>query len=203
MEIYIKPKKKVEIVEKNFIILKDIADVYGPKDIQKKIQNTKVIITDNQDKAYLVSVIDIINILSSTFTGYSIVNVGEMDTLVYYKNRAPNKGKIKNWLKVVFICAILFVGSSTAIMAFHTDSQIGQVFTQYHRIFFGEEEKNPYIINIPYSIGLALGIVIFFNHFNKKKFTKEPTPIEVEMTVYEQEVEDTVIKTLSKNKVKL
>ena len=43
-------------------------------------------------------------------------------------------------------------------------------------------------MEIPYSIGLAVGIVIFFNHFGKKMLTTDPTPIEVQMTTYEEEV---------------
>jgi len=85
-------------------------------------------------------------------------------------------------------------------MSFHSDAQIPKVFQNYYEIFFGEYKEDPLIIEIPYSIGLALGIIVFFNHFGGKKITNDPTPIEVEMSVYETEIVDTVIEYLNKNK---
>ncbi len=56
------------------------------------------------------------------------------------------------------------------------------------------------LIDLPYSIGLAAGIIVFFNHFSGKKLTDDPTPIEVEMSVYEKEVADNLIDTLNKKR---
>lgn len=65
-------------------------------------------------------------------------------------------------------------------------------------IFFSKKKiENPIIINLPYSIGIAVGIIVFFNHFCGKKITSDPTPIEVEMTEYEKQIEDNIIDTLS------
>jgi stage V sporulation protein AA len=62
----------------------------------------------------------------------------------------------------------------------------------------GEEKDNPLIIEIPYSIGLAAGIIVFFNHFLGHKITDDPTPIEVEMTEYDKEVTDTILNSIEK-----
>ena len=40
----------------------------------------------------------------------------------------------------------------------------------------------------------ALGILIFFNHFASWKLTVDPTPIEVEMRLYEDNVGKTLIQ---------
>lgn len=88
----------------------------------------------------------------------------------------------------------------TAIMSFHSDAQMPAVFQNMYRIFFGIEATKPYIIYIPYSIGLAVGIIVFFNHFGLKKITEDPTPIEVEMTTYEKESDESVIDRLEKEK---
>ena len=92
------------------------------------------------------------------------------------------------------------MGSATAIMSFHTDAQIPMVFQNYYRIFFQKESEKPLIIDIPYSIGLAFGIIIFFNHFMGKKMSEEPTPIEVEMSTYETAVNSTVIDQMTEKK---
>ena len=44
------------------------------------------------------------------------------------------------------------------------------------------------IIEISYSIGLAVGILIFYNHFSNKKASKDPTPLQVEMIKYDKDI---------------
>ena len=51
------------------------------------------------------------------------------------------------------------------------------------------------MIEISYSIGLALGIIVFFNHVGGRRITKDPTPIEVAMKNYEKDVDTTLIET--------
>lgn len=36
-------------------------------------------------------------------------------------------------------------------------------------------------MEIMYAIGLALGIIIFYNHFGGKRLSSDPTPLEVQM----------------------
>ena len=52
----------------------------------------------------------------------------------------------------------------------------------------GESKPMVTELEISYSIGLALGIIVFFNHFSKKKITQDPTPIEVEKKKYNQDL---------------
>ena len=54
------------------------------------------------------------------------------------------------------------------------------------------------ILACGYAAGIAAGIILFFNHFGKKKLTRDPTPMEVEMDKYEQDVDDTLIKKESR-----
>jgi stage V sporulation protein AA len=64
-------------------------------------------------------------------------------------------------------------------------------------MFFGYEKENPAIIAVPYSIGLGLGIIVFYNHFFSRKITDDPTPIEVEMELYENDVTDALVDIIS------
>ena len=40
----------------------------------------------------------------------------------------------------------------------------------------------------------AAGILIFFNHFGKKRFTVDPTPMEVQMRLYENDIQTTLVE---------
>ena len=45
-----------------------------------------------------------------------------------------------------------------------------------------------------YSIGIGIGVVFFFNHFGRRKITQDPTPMEVQMRLYEDDVDSTVLE---------
>lgn len=200
MEIYIKPDKKIQVYKTGPVHIKDIAEIYAEKNLKKHIENIKIVnIKENKNKCYIVSVIDVINSIDKALPGNTINNVGEMDTIIEFSKQ---KEKNKLWLysKLLFVALVLFAGSATAIMSFHSDAQMSTVFENYYYIFFGERIENPAVINLPYALGLAVGIIVFFNHFGNKKLTSDPTPIEVELSVYEDDVNTNIIDTLNKEK---
>jgi len=203
MDIYIKPKKKVTLSNKSEITINDVADIVATKEVTGKIKKMQLVQIDNsagKKQNHLISVTDIIETIQKTYPNFTINNVGEMDTWVQYMTkRSPDRTWLK-WLKIAFVVLVLFVGSSTAIMSFHTDGQMPKIFEKYYSIFFGEEKTNPGIINIPYSIGLAVGIIVFYNHFFGKKLTDDPTPIEVEMELYDRDVTDTMVDAMSQRR---
>lgn len=85
-------------------------------------------------------------------------------------------------------------------MTFQTDAALPSAFEQLYIIFLGDTKLQPYLIEIPYAIGIAVGIIVFFNHFSKKRLTDDPTPIEVELRSYEVQVEDSIIEELLNEK---
>lgn len=200
MDIYIKPDKKIKSFKTGPLHIKDIAEVYADSSIRQKVENLRIMdIKEDVNRCYLISVIDIINTISSAFPGSTVNNVGEMDTIVEY-SRPVKKSNFIKYAKIVFVCIVLFAGSATAIMSFHSDAQMATVFENYYYIFFKERVENPAVIDLPYAIGLAVGIVVFFNHLGSKKLTSDPTPIEVELSVYEDDVNTNIIDTLNKEK---
>ena len=201
LDIYIKPKKKVKIIGKKIVFVKDIADIFVSGGTNNDLGQTPILsIKEDKEKSYLISIMDIVKALNQKLPDATISNVGEMDIVVQYMPKAKNNNKILMYLKIALICVILFAGGATAIMSFHADGEIPQIFQGYYHMFFGKYAETPSIIIIPYNIGIALGIIIFFNHFSKIYITKDPTPIEVQMSTYEKETTDNIIDTLEKNK---
>ncbi|MCL2187841.1 MAG: stage V sporulation protein AA [Defluviitaleaceae bacterium] len=200
MDIYIKPKKKITLSERRAITIKDVADVVATKDVMEKVEAMELQkITDDgkKKKNFLISVTDIIKVIKKKFPEHTVNNVGEQDTWVQYAAHKSRDYAWWKWLKVAFVSVVLLVGSSTAIMSFHSDAQLPRIFENYFRLFYGEVQTNPRIITIPYSIGLAVGIIAFYNHFLGKKVTDDPTPIEVEMEQYENHVTETMVDLMS------
>ena len=73
-------------------------------------------------------------------------------------------------------------------------------FAQLFSQFTGESSDGFTILELSYSVGVGLGILIFFNHFAGRKFTADPTPLEVEMRLYEDDVDKTLIEAGSRKK---
>ena len=63
----------------------------------------------------------------------------------------------------------------------------------YIELLLGKSVEKPLIFQIPYSIGLGLGMIIFFNHVFKKRLNEEPSPLEVEMFNYQNDLDRYVV----------
>lgn len=201
MDIYIKPVEKVQVVQKRNVLLRDVAEVFIDGQTAGEAEMLAVFqIPEEKKRTYLLSVMDIIRELSKQYPGASISNVGEMDILVEYLPKPERKKPLWTVAKVLMISLILFTGASTTIMCFHSDAQVPLIFQNIYYIFFGENREMPAMLSVPYSIGLGLGIIIFFNHFSKITLTEDPTPIEIEMTTYEKEANASIIDALEHGK---
>ena len=88
-----------------------------------------------------------------------------------------------------------FFRNRLTIMAFHNDISINKIFSHVHELVMGYASEGYSILEVSYSIGLAIGIILFFNHVGGRRITKDPTPIEVEMRVYETDVNKALIET--------
>ncbi|MCL2839158.1 MAG: stage V sporulation protein AA [Defluviitaleaceae bacterium] len=201
MDIYIKPKKKATLAGRREILISDVADVVATDKVAASVKNLRLqkIETDGeQKKTYVISITDIIRVVTNHHPNCTVVNVGEMDTLVQHAVGKSHDRRWLKWLKVAFVALVLMIGSATAIMSFHTDGQIPKIFERYYQMFYGHEMSNPRIINIPYSIGLAVGILVFYNHFLGRKLTDDPTPIDVEVELYDNDITEALVDMISR-----
>jgi len=74
---------------------------------------------------------------------------------------------------------------------------MSKILENFYYILFQVRTDKPLLVEIPYAIGLAFGIIVFFNHFLGRRITTDLTPIEVEMPGYEKNVNDAIIDKLS------
>lgn len=141
----------------------------------------------NHEHSVVFSVLKVIERIHRDYPQVEVVNCGEADFVVEYKKstvKSPVLEKLKLWL----IAVIVFFGSAFTIMTFHIDISIQKVFTRFYEQVMGAAKPKITELEISYSVGLAVGIIVFFNHFSKKKLTKDPTPIEVEMKKYNEDL---------------
>lgn len=139
------------------------------------------------------SVLKIIELIHEDYPNLDVSNEGEADFIIEYKEH-PDEATWISRLKTILLSIVIFFGASFSIMAFNNDIGITEVFGKFYEQVMGSKSTGVTEIEICYSIGLAVGITVFFNHFGKKKITHDPTPLQVEMRKYEEDIDTTFIE---------
>lgn len=192
--LYINIKQNSEVHKKD-VFLSDVADVYCVnRAAESKAKALRVLtIRENRNKRYIMAAIDVIEKLQEQDPKLQIDNLGEVSFIVDYQK--PGKpAYFTAWLKTLFVCVIAFFGSAFAIMTFNNDASVSDVFKEIYRLVMGAESDGFTVLELSYTVGLALGIIVFFNHFAKIKINTDPTPLEVEMRLYEDNINKTLIQ---------
>ena len=146
----------------------------------------------NHEHSVVFSVLKVVERIHRDYPQVEVITCGESDFVVEYQ-KSTVKSPVLEKLKLWGIAVIVFFGSAFTIMTFHIDISIQKVFEKFYEQVMGVSKPQITELEISYSIGLAVGIVVFFNHFRKRKLTSDPTPIEVEMKKYNEDLINTKI----------
>lgn len=192
--VYLQIDQNVKVRAERFAI-KEIGKVIScDKSLEAKIKLLKVPAGQiNGPGRYVFSVMDIIDAIQKEYPGVEVNNLGETDFIVTLE-KAKKPKLLWQWTKTLLVCGLSFFGAAFSIMAFNNDVGITNLFQQLYSSLTGEVSDGFTILEISYSIGLGAGIVVFFNHFAKRKLTEDPTPLEMEMRAYEDKVNTTIIE---------
>lgn len=201
--LYIMMKQSVEL-DGSEATIKDVAKLYCKTESIVNRLNTIKVVRDKYKgrKAYVVSVMKIIEEASKLYPNIDINTLGAPECVLDFKDGKKTSKKME-YLKVALISLILFFGAGFSIMSFNNDVSIDEMFNQVSYLIAGESNSGKLLMECSYSIGIGLGLLIFYNHFGRKNITKDPTPIEIEMRKYEQDINQTVIDSNSRNDGKL
>ncbi len=193
--VYIKFDRNVEVQSPD-VFVKDLGSLRcADSAVSAKLKALKVHhFAGNGVKRSVLSVLKVIERMEETCSGITVQVIGETDVLVEWVDVSSHK-KWQQWPKVALVCLVSFFGTAFTIMAYHNDVGINNVFTEIYRICMGREPGGLNVLEVSYSVGLAAGIIVFFNHIGGRRITKDPTPIEVAMRNYEKDVDDALIET--------
>lgn len=193
--IYICAQQNVEL-QSDDVYVKDIGKLTcGDTHILAKVKAIKLHhFKKGEPKRQVISLLKVIEEIDKVCPEASVQSIGETAVMVEYINVNKHKGTVQ-WIKLVFVAMISFFGTAFTIMAFHNDIGINDVFTKVYEMVMGQQGDGYGILELAYSAGLAIGIIVFFNHIGGRRITKDPTPIEVEMRIYEEDVNKALIET--------
>ena len=201
--LYIQTKENVEVHHPH-VYLQDIAKLSCTN--SKILNHLRVLPVANLDPdktgRYVISVMDLINDIQLKEPDLAITHIGEPNFIITYQKEGTVNIVIR-WCKVIFVCLATFFGAGFSIMTFNNDVSVTDVFSEVFKLVMGYESGGFTVLEVSYSIGLAVGIIGFFNHFAAIKLNTDPTPLEVEMRLYEDNISKTLIANDSRKESKI
>ncbi|MDM5189777.1 stage V sporulation protein AA [Bacillus sp. DX4.1] len=188
--IYLKMRNRLQVSPSYEVKIEDIAQVVGDTSVVAKIKKQLVYKITQRDKTHVViDAMKVIQMIQQTTQHVQINLFGPAQTLVeiVYEKKKVNPF----FFAIVWI--LLFVGAALAIIYFHEDVSMQQVHQRLYYMVTGKFSNKPLLFQIPYSLGLGLGMILFFNHVFQKRINEEPSPLEVEMFQYQQSLDQYVM----------
>ncbi len=198
--IYVKMEQNPKVKHPR-ILLSDVCEIWC-SDTEKLNQCKKITLSVEQEgipNRHLYSSLDVIERIQREVKNAEITILGKDDMIVSYVPDEPTNMWLQ-WIKAGVVCLIIFFGSAFAIMTFNRDVDVTTVFARFYQLATGRQSSGFTVLEIGYSIGMAVGILIFYNHFSKRKKWNDPTPLEVEMRQYESNVCDTIVANAERSK---
>lgn len=188
-QMFVRLKRRLVVQTGQTLRLGDVAQVIIPEGYEELLK--RPIYTVPADEHFVV--LDVMQIIEKIIQYNPVLHIEtvgntEMILEVKEKSRPPSR------IGLVLVWSVLFVGSGLAIINFHTDVSMPEVHQRIYYLLTGEVSERPLWIQIPYSFGIGMGMVLFFNHLFKRRFNEEPTPLEVEMNLYEESIDRYVIR---------
>ncbi len=190
--IYIQLKNRVSVPKGKDITLGDIAFLIAEPELKESLESILLKEPKQSDgNLILIDLLMVIPLIHELLPDAVIEPIGEGRTIVQIEG--PMERKKPSVAMFVLVWLLLFFGSALTIMNFHADVNMLEVQIRIVEMITGHRDEHPIVFQIAYSVGIGFGMVIFFNHLFKKKWNEEPTPLEVEMCLYQKNIDHYVV----------
>lgn len=196
--VYIKADQNVK-VSREKVYLQDVFKITAADNLLKEKLKLLLIYDffgKNSARA-VISILEVIQMIHRFDPTVEIVSLGEND-IVLELVKTKKSNAIFIGIKVLFVSLICFFGTAFTLMAFHNDINIVGLLENIYNLFGIVYQGGVGPLELGYSIGLGVGIIVFYNHIGKRRITKDPTPLEVEMRIYENDVNKTLIENATR-----
>ncbi|OKP95710.1 stage V sporulation protein AA [Paenibacillus sp. P46E] len=190
--IYIQLKNRVTVPKGKGVLLRDVAYLITEPEWREPLYSLLLLDPAQSDgNLILIDLLTVIPKIHDLLPGADIQPIGEGRTLVQIEG--PVESRKPSIALFVLVWLLLFFGSALTIMNFHADVSMLEVQVRIVEMLTGRRDEHPYVFQVAYSLGIGFGMVIFFNHLFKKKWNEEPTPLEVEMFLYQKNIDHYVV----------
>ena len=199
--LYLKIEQN-NVVKKPEVTIKDVAKMECENgEVKAKVNQMRLFKFDTSPKAknrqvQTFSVLKVIEMIHQEYPQIQVEVVGESDFIVHYLHKEESKAW--QFIKTAIICVIAFFGASFMVVTFCKEVSMTLVLDFIYTQLTGRTPANATVIDISFCIGLPLGVLLFYNHIGRKRVTDDPTPVQVSMRKYEQDVDTTFIESSSR-----
>ena len=192
--LYLQLDQNIEVTNPH-VYLQDIAALSSsnPKLLNRLRVMPVIILDSSRPGRYVLSVSELLKMIQKAEPSVDISPIGESSFIITYRISSAT-GILFRYIKIFFVCLVSFFGAAFSIMTFNNDVDLGGLFSQIYTLVMGKSSDGFTILEISYSIGIGLGVLIFFNHFGHLKLSDDPTPMQVQMRTYENDVNQTLIE---------
>ncbi|TXK83510.1 stage V sporulation protein AA [Paenibacillus sp. N3.4] len=188
--LYIRLRRRARIRKGSVVHLCHIAQIIVEPEYEESLKKLIIHQPRQEDgNRVLIDMMLIVRKVKQAYPELQIEHFGEPHVLI----EIFTNNKKASPILIGLVWLLLFIGSGLAIMNFHADVSMLQVHQRIYELMTGKKVERPLFLQIPYSLGIGVGMVIFFNHLFKKKFNEEPSPLEVEMFMYQENLNHYVI----------
>ncbi|UII57950.1 stage V sporulation protein AA [Cytobacillus spongiae] len=197
--VYIRMRHRIQVRPHDTVVLQDIAQIITDDAVYEELKTLPIHQVSTHDQnIIIVDVMRVVKGITEVNPEYEVQTIGSSQTII----EVVFKKKGVSIPFFILIWLLLFFGAALAIMNFHEDVSMQSVHQRIYKLITGRAIEQPLIFQIPYSIGLGLGMILFFNHVFRKRINEEPSPLEVEMFNYQQDLDQYVIMNENKESMK-
>lgn len=192
--IYLKMDAKIKL-RGDVVRIGDLGKIYCEEStVVNKVKTLQIYRFQKSDKnRCVIGVLKVMELIHQEYPAFAIDVVGETESIVE-QIIGKSKPLWMDYLKIALVSAVCFFGTLYTIMSYHNEISIIDLFDKTYTLVTGMETDGFTALEASYSLGLSLGIIIFYNHIGKRKLTPDPSPVTVEMRTYEDDVNRSLVE---------
>lgn len=192
--IYLKMDAKIKL-RGDVVRIGDLGKIYCEEStVVNKVKTLQIYRFQKSDKnRCVIGVLKVMELIHQEYPAFAIDVVGETESIVE-QFIGKSKPLWMDYLKIALVSAVCFFGTLYTIMSYHNEISIIDLFDKTYTLVTGMETDGFTALEASYSLGLSLGIIIFYNHIGKRKLTPDPSPVTVEMRTYEDDVNRSLVE---------
>ena len=137
------------------------------------------------DKAgvWRITPVDLLPVLREAFPGEQVTFLGA--GACYVHRIRPEKHDHFRLVRTAAAFLILLLGSARGLAWFHSDVDMPAAQVMVYQLITGQEPADPRWITVPYIIGVAAGVAVFYALPSHSR----STPMEVKLSAYRADME--------------
>ncbi len=178
--IFVQVKNRAKVEMGQTLLLQDAARVIGPEEAQ-----SMPLPCPDERGIWKLEAIRIAQLLHSAYPAEEITLMGT-DVCYVHRVKAPHRDLTRP-LRTLAAFLILALGGTLGLCWFHADVDMPKAQFAVYEAITGQDVRDGRLITIPYAIGVALGVAVFYALPSRKA----TTPLDVKLTEYQEDMEKT------------